>query len=222
MMQLSDRTLSILKNFASINSGLVLRPGKVQRTMSPEQTILVQANLDELFTQTFGVYDLNQFLGNITTLNNPFIDFLDDKNVNLKDDVLELTYRGCDTNLIISPPEGKDLVMKNPDVSFNLPMTSLQKILKIGAMNNLPNISIIGDKASGSLFIRSHELKNDLSNVANMKVGDHHGEDFSVSFKMENLKMIADDYKVEIKVGGFSCWTNATNTLTYFVAMEKK
>lgn len=221
-MQLSDRTLSILKNFASINSGLVLRSGKVQRTMSPEQTILVQAQLDEDFPQTFGVYDLNQFLGNITTLNSPAINFLDDKNVSLKDDVLELTYRGCDTNLIISPPEGKELIMKSPDVSFYLPMTSLQKILKIGAMNNLPNISIIGDKASRSLFIRSHELKNDLSNVANMKVGDHDGEDFSVSFKMDNLKMITDNYKVEIKVGGFSCWTNTDNTLTYFVAMEKK
>ena len=221
-MQLSDRTLSILKNFASINSGLVIRSGKVQRTMAPEQTILVQAKFDEDFPKTFGVYDLNQFLGNVTTLNSPNIDFSDEKTLNLKDDVLELTYRGCDTNLIISPPEGKELIMKSPDVTFFLPMTNLLKILKIGAMNSLPNISIIGDKATKSLLIRSHELKNELSNVANMKVGDHDGEDFSVSFKMDNLKMVPDNYKVEIKVGGFSCWTNTDNTLTYFVAMEKK
>jgi hypothetical protein len=41
-------------------------------------------------------------------------------------------------------------------------------------------------------------------------------------FKTENLKLIPDDYKVEIKIGGFTCWTNKNATLKYFIALEKK
>jgi hypothetical protein len=86
-------------------------------------------------------------------------------------------------------------------------------------MNNLPNISIIGNK--DGLFVRSHELKNDTSNFANMRIGDHSGEDFIVTFKTENLRLIPDNYDVQIKIGGFSCWTNTSKTLKYFIAMEK-
>ena len=64
-MKMNERTLTVLKNFASINSGVVLRPGLVQKTVSPESTILVEAHLEDDFTETFGIYDLNQFLGNV-------------------------------------------------------------------------------------------------------------------------------------------------------------
>jgi hypothetical protein len=218
-MNLNERTLSVLKNFASINSGVVIRKGKVQKTISPEQTILVEATLDDDFPESFGIYDLNQFLGNITTLKNPILSFSTEK-VKMNDGEIELNYHGCSPNLIVSPPEGKELVMKNPDLTFNLSQNSLNKVLKIGAMNNLPNISILGSKEG--LFVRSHELKNDTSNFANMRVGDHDGEDFSVTFKTENLRLIPDNYVVQIKVNGFSCWTNASGTLKYFIAMEKK
>lgn len=217
-MKLNEETLSVMKNFAGINSGVVLRKGNVQRTMSPEQTILVEATLQDNFVETFGIYDLNQFLGNVTTLNNPDLEF-DDKTVKMNDGEIELNYHACSPSLIIAPPEGKELVMKSPDVTFELTKSVLQKILKVGSMNNLPNISIIGN-AEG-IFIQSHELKNDTSNSARIRLDDHHGESFNVSFKTENLKMILDNYTVEIKIGGFSCWTNASKTLKYFVAMEK-
>jgi len=217
-MKLTDRTLSVMKNFAGINSGIVLRKGNIQKTISPEQTILVEAHLEDDFPDTFGVYDLNQFLGNVSALNGPELEFTSDV-VKMNDGEIELNYHACSPNLIISPPEGKDLVMKSPDLTFALSQASLNKILKIGAMNNLPNISIIGNK--DGLFVRSHELKNDTSNFANMRISDHNGEDFIVTFKTENLRLIPDNYDVQIKIGGFSCWTNTSKTLKYFIAMEK-
>lgn len=218
-MKLSDRTLTVLKNFASINSGVVLRKGTVQKTINPEQTILVEAHLEDIFPSTFGIYDLNQFLGNVTTLNAPELTFTQDT-VEMSDSDLMLSYRACSPSLIIAPPEGKDLVMSNPDSSFSLTAAAIQKIMKISAMNALPNISIIGSKEG--MFIRSHELKNDTSNFANMRIGDHNGMDFKISFKTENIRMIPDDYDVDVKIGGFSCWINKTKTLKYFIAMEKK
>ena len=77
MVKLSDYTLTVLKNFSTINSGLVLQPGTKQRTMSPEKTILVEVDLEDSFSHRFGIYDLVQFLGNVTTLNNPDLEFSD-------------------------------------------------------------------------------------------------------------------------------------------------
>jgi hypothetical protein len=218
-MKLNDRTLTVLKNFAGINSGLVIRPGKVQKTVSPENTILVEAHLEDEFNSTFGIYELNQFLSNVTTLNNPEMTFTDNS-VIMKDNDLELNYYSCSPNLINSPPEGKELVMKDPDVTFNINYSNFQKIIKLSIMNELPTLTVMGK--NGGIFIQTHDSKNDTSNFASSKVADYDGNDFSVMFKVENLKLIPDDYKVEIKVGGFSCWTNKTETLKYFIAMEKK
>jgi hypothetical protein len=218
-MKLNERTLTVLKNFAGINSGVVLRKGKIQKTMSPEQTILVEAHLEDDLPEVFGIYDLNQFLGNVTTLSSPDMVFTENSVV-MNDGELSLNYYSCSTNLIISPPEGKDLVMKDADVTFDLSQATLQKMLKLAAMNNLPNISVIGK--GGELRLQTHEVKNDTSNFASIKIDDYVGNDFNVSFKTENLKLIPDDYEVQIKVGGFSSFTNKTKTLKYFIAMEKK
>ena len=88
-MKLSEQTLTVLKNFASINSGVVLQKGNVQKTISPEQTILFEAKLEDNIPEPFGIYDLNQFLGNVTTLKNPELTF-SDKSVIMDDGDIQL------------------------------------------------------------------------------------------------------------------------------------
>ena len=61
-MKLSNDTLTILKNFAGINSGIEFKIGDSLATMSPGKTILAKAKLKDTFPDTFCVFDLNQFL----------------------------------------------------------------------------------------------------------------------------------------------------------------
>lgn len=218
-MKLSEHTLAILKNFASINSGVVLRKGSIQKTIHHEQSIFLEAKIEDVLPEKFGIYDLNEFLGNITTLGNPDLTFTTNSVV-MNDGEIEMNYYSCSPNLIISPPDDKELVMEDADVSFSMTTSSLQKLLKIAAMNGLPNISVVGQ--DGGLFLRTHELKNDTSNHASIRIGDHTNKDFIASFKTENLRLIPDDYDIQIKIGRFSSWTNKTGTLKYFIAMEKK
>ena len=217
-MKFSENTLAVLKNFASINSGVVLNNGKTQKTIHPDKSVLVEAVLEDDFPETFGIYDLNQFLGNVTTLKNPELSFTKDS-VTLSDGELALTYHGCSPNLIVTPPN-KELVLKTVDVTFALPNVTLQKLLKVATMNSLPNLSVVGK--DGSLLLKIHERANDTSNHGTMKIGDYAGKDFSATFKTDNLKLLPDDYNVEIQAGAFAKFVNAKNTLTYFVALETK
>ena len=217
-MKLSENTLAVLKNFASINSGVVLGAGTAQRTISPEKSILVEATIDDDIPTQFGIYDLNQFLGNLTTLRNPELTF-SKEGVVLDDGELSFEYRACSANLIITPPE-KELVLKSVDVTFFLPNDTLQKLIKVATMNGLPNLSVVGK--NGQLLLKIHERANDTSNSGTIQIGDYAGQDFTASFKTDNLKLLPNDYNVEIQKGAFAKFENASNTLKYFIALETK
>jgi hypothetical protein len=217
-MKLSENTLAVLKNFASINSGVVLNEGKNQKTIHPDKSILVEATLEDEFETNFGIYDLNQFLGNVTTLKNPELSFQKDS-VTISDGELALTYHGCSPNLIVVPPN-KELVLKTIDVTFSLTNVTLQKLLKVATMNGLPNLTVEGK--NGELLLKIHERSNDTSNYGSMKIGDYAGKDFVATFKTDNLKLLPDDYTVELQVNAFAKFTNAKNTLKYFIALETK
>jgi hypothetical protein len=217
-MKLSENTLNVLKNFASINSGVVLNEGKVQKTISPEKSILVEATLEDEIPNQFGIYDLNQFLANLTLIKNTEITF-DKDSVTIFDGEMSFNYLGCSTNLIITPPD-KELALKSVDVKFTLLNSSFQNWIKRAVLNSIPNLSVIGK--NGELLIKIHEKANDTSNQGSVKIGDYAGKDFVATFKIDNLKLLPDDYTVEVQAGAFAKFTNANNTLTYFIALETK
>lgn len=217
-MKLSENTLSVLKNFSAINSGLVLQKGNIQKTISPEKSILVEAELEDAIPEQFGIYDLNQFLGNVTTLGNPDLAFSENA-VMMNDGDIAFNYYSCSPNLIVSPPD-KELKLKQVDVTFTLTNAILSKLLKLAAMNNLTHLSVVGK--NGEIRLQTHEKANDTSNYASFKLNDYNGEDFTASFKVENIKLIAGDYDVEIQLGAFAKFTSKNAKIKYFIALETK
>ena len=80
-MKLSTDTINVLKNFASINQGILFKKGKVIKTISSQKTILAEATIGEDIPVDFGVYDLNNFLSVVSLhKDEPSFDF-DDKHV---------------------------------------------------------------------------------------------------------------------------------------------
>lgn len=216
-MKLSENTLTVLKNFAAINGGVVLQQGKVQKTMSPERSILVEAEIDDSFPETLGIYDLNKFLGNVTMLNNPELEFSKESVVFSGD--IDFKFAACSPNLIVTPPN-KDLPMNNIDATFTLTHADLQLMLKSAAFNDLPTISFVGK--NGEIRLQAHEKSNDSSNLGSKKICDYDGADFITSFKVENLKLLPNDYEVEIIFDKFAKFTSKNNKLKYFVSVETK
>lgn len=221
-MKLSENTLSVLKNFSAINSGLVLQQGKTQKTISPEKSILVEVEIEDDIPNQFGIYDLNQFLGNVTTLGNPDLTF-EEKSVLMNDGEITLSYYSCSTNLIVSPPD-KELKLKQVDVSFRLTNAILSKLLKLASMNSLTHLSVVGK--NGEIRLQTHEKANDTSNHASFKLNDYAGADFAASFKVENIKLIPGDYDVEIQLGAFAKFIATggifKDKIKYFIALETK
>ena len=70
-MKLSDSTLSLLKNFSSINQSILFKEGSKLRTISVMKNILAEATVSEEFARDFGIYDLNQFLNGLSLHQKP-------------------------------------------------------------------------------------------------------------------------------------------------------
>jgi hypothetical protein len=64
-IKISKRTLDILKNFSTINSGILVNEGNVLTTLSSTKNILAEAHVDETFPRQFAIWDLNKFLGTV-------------------------------------------------------------------------------------------------------------------------------------------------------------
>jgi hypothetical protein len=216
-MKLNENTLTTLKNFATINSSLYLQAGNQQKTINSDKTVLGEAIIQDSFPVSFGIYDLPQFLANVSTLNNPDIDFKE-KHLTMSDGSVRLSYYYCSPSIINVPPT-KTLEIVKPDVNFFLAYTDFQKLIKIASLNNMPNLSVVGK--NNEILLKTHEKYNDSSNFANLKIADYSGKDFDISFQISNLKMLPDDYNVAINLAGFALFENKNKTLKYFVALEK-
>lgn len=213
-MKLSEFTVSILKNFSGINSGIVLSQGKMQRTMSPDRRVLAEVELEDELPCNFAIYDLNQFLGNIATL--PELTFSANEVV-MSDGEVTMAYKACSPEVVISPPD-KKLTINDPDAAFDLSQSTVSKLIRLASMNSLPNLTVMGK--NGKLTVQVHEKKNSKSNFAETVVGNFDGPDFTATFETDKLKMLADDYSVVIKEKAFAKFSSKNRNLVYFVALE--
>ena len=74
-MKLTSSTISILKNFSTINQNLMVKPGNTLSTMSAMKNIVAQAEVTERFPQEFAIYDLNEFLSALSLFEEPELNF---------------------------------------------------------------------------------------------------------------------------------------------------
>ena len=215
-MNLSVKTLTILKNFAGVNNSILVKKGNQLRTISVAKNILAEAEIEEDFPREFGIYDLNQFLNGLGLHQDPDLDFGNDSYVNIREGKRRAKYFFADPQVIISPPE-KEITLPSEDVHFQLESSALDKLLKAAGVYQLPDLSVIGESGVVKLVVR--DKKNDTSNQFTVVVGETDKE-FIFNFKVENVKIIPGDYDVVVSSKLLSKFTNSTYILKYYIALE--
>jgi len=215
-MKLSEKTLTVLKNFAGINNSILVKEGTQLRTMSVAKNILAEADIEEDFPRQFGVYDLNQFLNGLSLHQDPEMDFTEESYLTIREGRRKAKYFFADPQVIISPPD-KKITLPSEDVHFQLESTSLEKILKAAAIYQLPDLCVVGEAGVVKLVVR--DKKNDTSNSYAVDVGETDKE-FSFNFKVENIKIIPGAYDVVVSSKLLSRFTNSQFNLTYYIALE--
>ena len=215
-MKLSDKTLSVLKNFSTINQSILFKQGSKLRTISVMKNILAEATITEELPKDFGIYDLNQFLNGLSLHQSPELDFINDGHVVIKEGRMRSKYFFADPNVIITPPD-KAIDLPTEDVSFELSTDQLDKLLKAAAIYQLADLAVEGGDGVVKLLVR--DKKNDTSNSFSVTVGET-DKVFSFNFKVENIKILPGTYDVSVSSKLLSRFTSKNQDLTYFIALE--
>ena len=215
MMKLSENTVNVLRNFATINQGLVFKSGSTLRTVSKQQNVLAKATVTESFDKNFAIYDLNRFLAVLSSMNDPDLT-VGTGNVKIASGTSKTTYGLSDETMVVSAPDN-DIAVQNAEVKFTLTKDNLAQVLKLSGVLGLPNIAVRGNRKK--ISIAALDVKNNDSDVFSVDVGDTSAE-FQFIFVTENFKMIPGDYEVQISSKGVSHFKSKKDPLEYWIATE--
>ena len=213
-MKLSNETVSVLKNFSTINQNLVIKSGSTITTMSAMKNIVAKADVKEDFPQDFAIYDLNEFLSVITFFENPELEFKDNFVVVTEEGISERArYFFSDPSVVTTPT--KPITMPECEVKLNLSSDILDRITRGASIIGAPDLAL----ESGTL--KATDKKNETANDFQMDIEvESDSNDYKFWFKVENLKLIPDSYDVQISSKSISHFKNSKGDVEYFIALE--
>ena len=218
-MKLSDHTVDVLKNFASINQNLVIKEGSTLSTMSAMKNIVAKADVEESFDKEVAIYDLNEFLASISLFTSPILDFKEGF-VTIKEENSpknSLKYFYSDPSVVTSP--SKTITMPSKEVSFTLNGENLNKLKRAAGVIQAPDLVL--EKKDADVFLTVKDKKNDTANTFSVDVDTTtEGSNFKFYYKVENLKVMEGNYDVEISSKNISHLKSTNKDVEYWVALE--
>lgn len=216
---ITNNTLEILKNFASINSNILVKEGNVLSTISPVKNVMAEATITETFDTQFGIWDLNKFLGTVSLFDSP--EFLFEENfvtISSNKNNSSVKYYYSEPSLLTTV--NRQINMPDSVVDCTITEKTFNDITKAASVLQVGDIAIRSN--ANELEIVALDKKDSTSNSYSITLGDlpHGDHDFCFYFKAENLKMLPGDYDVSITEKVVSQFTNTNLSLKYWVALE--
>ena len=231
-MNLSNETVSVLKNFATINQNLVIKSGSSINTMSAMKNIVASAEVKETWPTDFAIYDLNEFLSALSLFEKPSLDFKNEFVVMTEDGSNQsmagnhwpgkaLKYWYSDPSVVTTPT--KEIIMPDCEVNFSLENDMLSNVQKAAAVIGVPDM-VLEAMDSGTALLKVTDKKNATANDYAVKVGvnnkDGKNLPYKFWFKVENLKLLSGTYDVAISSKNISHFVNTNVDIQYWIALE--
>ena len=219
-MKLSEHTISVLKNFASINQNLVIREGSELQTMSAMKNIVARSGVEENFPKEMAIYDLNEFLAALSLFSSPVLEF-DEQYVTIKEEsnpTNSLKYFYSDPSVVQSP--SKTITMPSEDVTFELSNGDLSKMKKASAVIGAPDMVLENTDEPFKSVLNAIDKKNDTANNYSLDISTNGDGQFKFYFKVENLKLMDGSYDVSVSSRNISNFKSKNSDVEYWIALE--
>ena len=217
-MKLSNETREILKNFSTINSNLLIKPGNKVATMSAMKNIVAIAQITEVFERECAIYDLNEFLSALSLFKTPVLNF-EDKYVHIQEEGSKTSIKYFYTPIDMVKEPKTDIHMPEIDVQFTLTQEEFSQIQRSAAVLGVPDL-VVNAFESGEIQMTITDRKNETSNTFSLVVGETSKINMTSCFKTENLKVLPGDYEVGLASVGISHFKKKGQEVEYYIALE--
>ena len=218
---MKSETIEVVKNFGTINQNLVFKQGNVLRTITDGRNVLAKAVLEDSFPKSFGIYDVNEFIGAFNLIDNGDVSF-EDKHISIANQNMAINYFYSDPEMLTNPPE-TDVNMPEGEIKFTLTQEILNQLRKASATLGHKSVTI-GVHTNGSVTLSIVDKKDATSNTYSVEVeGEILSDDLpALSINIDNLRLLPGDYQVEVSSKLISKFEHIERDLTYWIALEKK
>lgn len=224
-MQLSSKTLDILKNFASINPSLIIRAGSIQRTVSTGKNVLASATIEETIPRDCPIYELSKLIGLLSLFDNPDVSF-DEHQLTIRSGRHEAHFAYADASVIKA--EDRTFNMPPTFMAFELTEADMAMLSRSASVLKAADVVIGYDQTNGQPTIGALiDVKNASSDSFTTRP-----ETFTVSnnlqsarviFKNEYLKLLPGAYDIAMAQKGkviVAKFVNKTAAVEYVISAE--
>lgn len=219
-MELSKRTLAILKNFSDQNQHFVSQGGDQIITCNQSRTVYAMAKIEENFPE-FALFNLKGFIDAVSLFDKPELDF-GDFSCDIKEGRNSFTYRYADPEFLVYPSKTPDL--KDFDSTFTIDSVSFNKMIKAMSVISAPHCVI--DNGVVKFVDINSKTDTEVSNSYTIEVPELSGLTSKLIISTTNLsKLIIADYVVNVKLigkGGVALFKNISQNpmVDYIVATQ--
>lgn len=214
-MKISNDTLSVLKNFAAVNTNLLVRQGNTLSTISTGKNIFARATVAETFDREFAIYDLNSLLGLLTLMEDTEVSF-GDESITVSKDRSLFEYYYADPEIIVGAPDKQ--IEVDDFFSFDLSADDLSMIQKAAGITAAPMLSIVGDGTNATLTVGDPATPK--SNSFKQVITDT-DKTFKAHLQIENLKVLPGSYRVTLSEKKFMHLVNTSTDVKYWLALHQ-
>ena len=215
IMKISNDTLSVLKNFAGVNTNILVRQGNTLSTISTGKNIFARATVAETFDREFAIYDLNSLLGLLTLMEDTEVSF-GDESITVSKDRSLFEYYYADPEIIVGAPDKQ--IEVDEYFTFDLSADDLSMIQKAAGITAAPMISVIGNGSTATITVgdpatpKSNSFKQVIAET---------DKTFAAHLQIENLKVLPGDYRVIISQKKFMHMINTNSDVKYWLALHQ-
>jgi hypothetical protein len=216
-MRLSKETFNVLKNFAAINSNVLIKPGNRLKTISIGKNIFVEAIVQEEFDTQIAIWDLNKFLGAISMFSNPDLEFYD-THVDISNGRSSVRYFYSEPSLLTVPT--KDIKMPDVLFSFDLEEQDINEIIKAASILQVGDLVISADDKTLKIVV--NDSSNNSSNSFEIVVDENYdGPSYEGTLKVSDLKILPGSYTISLTKTVIVRFTHKSQNLSYYITTTK-
>lgn len=220
-MLLSEETINVLKNYASINGNLFIEAGSNEiKTWTVTKNIYAKSSVEETFPNDLPIYDLNELLSVIDIYKGEAEIEFGEQSLVVGKGNSKVEYEYSDPNMLSYPT--KDIQLATPSTTIDLSKEDISNIINVSSRLSAPDVSIKND--NDRIVVTVYDAKGATSNNYTIDLCDYDGDiDFDVHIKTENLKLLSKDYTVSIfnKKLPLVYFKSTDGKNEYYIAIER-
>lgn len=203
-MNISNETMAILSNFASINQNIFIAAGNTIKTKTPAiLSVIATAKIKETFPVDFSVYELSKFLNVLSLYDEPKIEF-HEGHMTVSKGKSSANFVYTNPSLIDAVTDyDKEIKSPEPVIAFTLTEDVFKRIQKSSKLFEVSDINISNPEndvvriiASGSALTKENANKF----TVDIDAPAVHDAAVSINVKLEALKFLPGDYDVTVAV----------------------